>query len=106
MVGNHNGQSHAFDNHHSGGGRQTADKGCEHHEEIAPQQWEFQNRHIAIGACGQNQIGGEGQRHHKQIDRHQIKRKQFDGEIEIFFLAVFDHGDMELAGQHKDRETR
>ena len=66
-----------------------------------------ENGQVAIDrAVGKDLQSGDGQRRNEQIDQHEIGRKEPGRGADAALIVVLDHGDMELAGQENDRESR
>ena len=66
-----------------------------------------QHEHVAVDPAGRKrQQAGERDRHHEQIDQHEIERKQPGGAADLGFAVVLDHRDVELPRQQHDGEQR
>ena len=66
-----------------------------------------QHEHVAVDLAGRKgQQAGERDRHHEQVDQHQIERKQPGGALDLAFIVVFDHRHVELPRQQDDRHER
>ena len=77
VVRHHDGERDSLDDHHGGRGRQPADKGGNREEIGSGRQRQRQHVHVAVDFAGrERQHAGERDRHHEQIDQHEIERKQ------------------------------
>ncbi len=56
----------------------------------------------ANDALGQHHQAGRGDRHHEQVDQHQIDGKQPGGAAHLVLGVVLHHGDVELPRQQHD----
>jgi hypothetical protein len=103
VVRHHDRQRHRFHDHHGGRRRQAADEGDNGEDVGAGLQRQRQHEHVAIDRAGrEGQQAGDRDRHHEQIDQHQVDRKQPGGAPDFIFVVVLDHGDMKLARQQDD----
>ena len=99
----HDRQRHEIDDHHGGGGRQPADE-RQQRDGLGPRR-QRQGEHEGVGiegALGQAQQAGRGNRHHEQVDQHQVDREQPGGAADLLLRVVLDHGHMELPRQQHD----
>ena len=107
IIGNHDGESDRFNDHHGGRGRQAAYKRRDGEEIGAAFERQSQHKHVAVEFSGrESQQACKRDWHHKQVDQDEIKRIQPDSALDLFFVVVFDHGDMELPGQQDKRHER
>ena len=107
VVRHHDRQRHRFHDHHGGRRRQPADEGDERDQFGMGGDRQRQHEHVAVDlACRERQQAGHGDRHHEQIDEHQIERKQPGGAADLGLAVVLDHGDVELPRQQHDGEQR
>ena len=66
-------------------------------------QRQLQHRHIAVNHAGRkNQIRPKRNRHHKDIDQHQIKRKQPRRPLDMRRIPILDDRHMKLARQQQN----
>ena len=66
-----------------------------------------QHEHVAVDRAGRKgHQAGERDRHHEQVDQHQIEREQPAGAADFALAVVLHHRDVELARQQHDREER
>ena len=101
------GERHRFDDHHGGRRRQAADEGGDGQHVRAGLQRQRQHEHVAVDLAGaKGQQAGDRDRHHEQIDQHEIERKQPGGALDLAFVVVLDHRDVELPRQQDDRDER
>ena len=96
-----------FDDHHRGRRRQAADKSDQREQFGMRAQRQRQNEHVAVGEAEREcQQSRHGDRHHEQIDEHEISGKQKCGAADLGFAPVLHHADVKLPGQKDDREQR
>ena len=107
MVRDHDGEGHRFDDHHRGGGRQPAEKGCEGDQVGAVAKRQRQHRHVAVDLAGTERgEAGEGERHHEDVDEDEVEREQPGDAAHVLDGAVLDDRHVELAGQQERGEAR
>ena len=107
VVRHHDRQRHQFHDHHGGGRRQAADESHDGQHAGAGLQRQRQHEHVAVDLAGaKRQQAGKRDRHHEQIDRQQIERKQPGGALDLAFIVVLDHRHVELPRQQDDRHER
>ena len=107
VVRHHDRQRHRLDDHHRRRRRQAADEGGDGQHVRAGLQRQRQNEHVAVDAAGRkSQQAGQRDRHHEQIDQHQIDREQPDRALDLVLIVVLDHRDVKLARQQNDGHKR
>ncbi len=106
IVTHHGRNRDARYDHHAGTGRQPADKGNNRQPVLPAQKRQGQNECIGIDLwlVPEHEQAGNGNRHDKDIDRHQIGRKQPARTSEIAAVIIFNKGHMELARQTEHRK--
>src|SRR5690606_34912488 len=105
VVGHHDRQRHAGDDHHRGGRRQPADEG--HHGEhvVAGEQRQRQDIKVAAGGTADQHQAGERDGQHEQVDGDQVEREDPGRGAQFALGAVLHDHHVELPGQHDDGET-
>ncbi len=106
LVADHPRQRHAGHDHHRGRGRQAADEDEGRQPGLAVGERQLQHEEVGIDLRPQQQKAGGGDRHHEQVDQHQVGREQPARRPEARRMAVLDHGDMELARQAEEGHRR
>ncbi|MNO72306.1 hypothetical protein D3C76_632490 [compost metagenome] len=106
VVGNHGRQRHAGDDDHAGGGRGAADEGQQRQRRMRLGQRQADHEGVRHDSGGQVQLAGEGDRHDEQRGQHQVGGKHPARQVEVAWLDVFHHGDVELPWQAHDRGHR
>ncbi len=105
VVRHHDGERDALHDDHGGRGGEAADEGEQRHGVGAGGERQRQHEHIAVDATlGEQHQAGDGDRHHEQIDQHEIDREQPRRAPHVGLVVVLDHGDVELARQQHDGE--
>ena len=66
-----------------------------------------QHEHVAVHLPGrEGQHAGERDRHHEQVDQHEIEREQPGRALDLGFVVVLDHRDVKLPWQQHDGDER
>jgi len=66
-----------------------------------------ENEGVCVDATARKlQLAGERYRKHEDIDQEQVERKHPLGSADVALVAVFDHPDLELAGEEHDCHRR
>ena len=66
-----------------------------------------QHEHVAVDLAGrEGQQAGDRDRHHEQVDQHEIDREHPARALDLALVVVLDHGDVELPRQQQDRDER
>ena len=106
FVADHHGERQRGDDHHRGGGRQTADEGD--HGDGVGAGIERQAQHEGVGVDG-GAVAHQachGDRHDEDVDRDQIGREHPARRAELGRGVVLDDGDVEHPRQQDHREER
>ena len=107
VVRHHDRERHRFHDHHGGRRRQAADESDDGEHVRSALQRQRQHEHVAVHRAGRKRDqAGNRDRHHEQIDQHEIERKQPGGALDLGFVVVLDHRHVELARQQNDRHER
>ena len=107
VVRHHDGERDRLDDHHRGRGRQPADERRDGQQVVAGRQRQREHEHVAVELPGrEGQHAGERDRHHEQVDQHQVERKQPGRPPDLGLAVVLHHGDVKLARQQHDGEQR
>ena len=102
-VRDHDRQRDGIDDHHGGGGRQTANERQQRYGLGPRRQRQGQHEGVGIvGALGQGEQAGRGNGDHEQVDQNQVDREQPGGAADLLLRVVLDHGHMELPRQQDD----
>ena len=105
IVRHHDRECDRFHDHHRGCSRKPADESGDRQQLRPPCERERQNEHVTINlAVRECQQAGHRDRHHEQIDQHEVEWKEPGRAPDLAFIVVLDHRDVELAGQQNDRE--
>jgi hypothetical protein len=81
------------------GRRKAAEHGDERRRAIFRVDGQGHDTDVAIHRARKKHEAGDGQRHNEKVDRQEIDGKDEGGGANVAFLAIFHHGDMELARQ-------
>ena len=66
-----------------------------------------QHEHVAVDLAGrEGEQAGDGDRHHEQVDQHQIDREHPARALDLALVVVLHDGDVELPRQQQDRDER
>ena len=104
IVGHHDGERDALDDHHGGAGREAADEGGKGERLRAGRERQRQHVHVAVDrAARERQQAGDRDRQHEQVDQHQVEREQPGGAPDFRLVVVFDHRHVKLARQQQHR---
>ncbi len=107
VVRHHDGERDRFHDHHGGRRRQAADEGEQRERVGLGDQRQRQHEHVAVDlAGGERQQAGHRDRQHEQVDQHEIEREQPGRALDLGLAVVLHHRDVELPGQHQDRDER
>ena len=107
VVRKHDAERHRFHDHHGGCGGKTADKGDYGEQVGLGRERQRQDEHVAIDlTIGKGQQARQCDRNHKQVDQHEIERKQPGRAPDLGLVVVLHHGHVELSGQQDDRKQR
>ena len=107
VVGHHDRQRDALDDHHRGSRRKSSD---EHRDAEQPGlTLDRERQHIHVAVDNPERKGdepGERDRDDEDVDRDQVKRKQPARPADFGIAGILHHADMKLPGQQHDREKR
>ena len=105
VVAHHGGKRDGFDDHHAGCRGEPADERRECQQRLLLRDRQVQHEGIGIDVAGRKMHQpGKRDRQHENVDDEQIKRKQPHRLVEMTFVDVFNHCDLELARQEHDCE--
>ena len=104
-IADHDRQRDRVDDHHGGGRRQASDERQQRDGLRAFGQGQGQHEGVGIERpLRQPHQPGRSDRHHEQVDQHEIDREQPGCALQLPLGVVLHHGDMELARQQHDAD--
>ena len=107
VVGDHDGERHRLHDHHGGRGGKAADERRNRQHVRPGMQRQRQHEHVAVDLAGrEGEQAGDRDRHHEQVDQHQVDREHPARALDLALVVVLHHGDVELPRQQQDRDER
>ncbi len=107
VVAHHGRERDGLDDHHPGRGRQAADEDEQREQLLLLVHRQREHEGVGVDlALREMQQAAERDRQHENVDRQHVEREQPDRLVEVLFVDVLDHRDLELARQEHDRHHR